>query len=145
MPLVLVGKEFTVNPRDHIENEPLKEILKQVQDDNTISIRGFVETEELVKLYNQAKVYVQPSVYEGFGLPVLEALACGTPVICGKNSSVQEIGGDAVTYAEVTDVDDLANKITTIKKTGQEIARAKKFSWDKCAKETYEIYQKILG
>ncbi len=145
MPLVLVGKEFTVNPRDHIENEPLKEILKQVQDDNTISIRGFVETEELVKLYNQAKVYVQPSVYEGFGLPVLEALACDTPVICGRNSSLEEIGGDAVTYAEVTDVDDLANRITTVKKTGQEVAQAKKFSWDKCAKETYEIYQKILG
>lgn len=151
MPLVLVGKEFTTNPSEHIENKPLMEILKQarpgragVQDDNLISIRGFVETNELVELYNQAKVYVQPSVYEGFGLPVLEAMACGTPVICGKNSSLQEIGGDAATYADVTNVDELSLAIATAKATGKETSQAKKFSWEKCAKETYDIYNRII-
>ncbi|MDO8514951.1 MAG: glycosyltransferase family 1 protein [bacterium] len=146
MSLVIVGKEFTSTPNEHIENKPLKEILdlpagRQARP----KILGFVETEELVKLYNQARVYVQPSVYEGFGLPILEAMACGTPVICGKNSSLQEIGGDAVTYADVTNVDDLAEKITHIKDSGQAgmTKQANKFSWEKCAKETYEVYKKI--
>lgn len=145
MPLVLVGKEFTTTPGDHIEQRPLKEILDAARMTKDVEFKGFVTTDELVKLYNQAKVYVQPSVYEGFGLPVLEALACGTPVICGKNSSIQEIGGDAVTYADVTSIDDLADKIKNIKiDSGQAgMTHARQFSWDKCAKETYEIFRKI--
>ena len=145
MPLVLVGKEFTSTPIQHIENESLIEILKQVQNDKNISIRGFVETNELVKLYNLAKVYVQPSIYEGFGLPVLEAMACGTPVICGNNSSIAEIAGDAATFADVTNADMLATAITDIKPTGSEVDQAKKFTWEKTAEETIKVYEKVLG
>lgn len=144
IPLVLVGKEFLQKPANNIETESLREVQSYINNQMVIA-KGFIPTEELVKLYNQAKVYVQPSTYEGFGLTVLEALACATPVICGKNSSIAEIGGDAVTYAEVTDADDLAEKIMKVKVTGREISQANKFSWEKTAKETYKVYEKVLA
>ncbi len=147
MPLVLVGKEFLNKNVDfsNIENQSFIEILKLVQDDKNIKMLGFVPTEGLVDLYNRAKVYVQPSVYEGFGLPILEAMSCGTPAICGKNSSLTEIAGDAATYADVTDVNDLASKIETIEPTGKEIFQARKFSWEKTATETVKVYEKVLA
>jgi len=156
MPLVIVGKEFAMPIKKNVETEPLREILSLVHTSsrktNLIKFAGFVETSELVKLYNQAKVYVQPSVYEGFGLPVLEAMACNTPVICGGNSSLAEIAGNAATFADVLDVNDLADKIKNIKDSGSPLGlprvarmtQAAKFSWEKTAKETYEIYKKIL-
>jgi glycosyltransferase involved in cell wall biosynthesis len=140
--LILVGKEFLQRPATNIETEPLLEIQKYIDGRNVVAL-GFVPTGELVKLYNQARAYVQPSVYEGFGLPVLEAMACGTPVVCGKNSSLVEIGGDAVTYADVTNIDGLAENIEKVKTTGKEVEQSKKFSWEKCARETYEVYKKI--
>lgn len=144
IPLVLVGKEFTQTAGNNIEARSLKEVQSFIDGKNVIA-RGFVETSELVKLYNRAKVYVQPSIYEGFGLPVLEAMACGTPVICGKNGSLPEIAGDAATYTDVTDVDDMADKIVAVKPSGKELAQAAKFSWTKTAKQTYEVYEKILA
>lgn len=146
IPLVLVGLEFLagkVNLR-HVENRPLQNILTAI-DKNPLFIRlGFVETQELVDVYNLASVYVQPSIDEGFGLPILEAMGCGTPVICGKNGSLPEVAGDAATYADVEDVNDLAEKISHVKKTGREISQAAKFSWKITAQKTYEIY-KLLG
>ncbi len=141
--LVLVGKEFTTPVGNNIEARPLKEIQSHIDGKNVIA-RGFVETGELVKLYNQARVYVQPSVYEGFGLPVLEAMACGTPVICAKLGSLPEIAGNAATYADVSDPADLAEKIKKAEPTGREISQANKFSWEKTARDTYEIYSKIF-
>lgn len=145
--LVLVGKEFLAQNTDfsNVENQPLKEVLELVKNDSRVKILGFVPTSELVKIYNRARVYVQPSVYEGFGLPVLEAMACGCPVICGRTGSLPEIAQDAATYADVTDIDDLAEKIAAAKSTGKEVAQARKFSWGETAQKTYEVYQKILA
>lgn len=143
-PLIIVGKEFTVPISDHTETKPIMEVLKEAEGVENIRFLGFVETKELVKLYNQARVYVQPSIYEGFGLPVLEAMACGTPVICGSNSSLIEIAGDAATYADINSVDDLAEKISKIKPTGKEVSQAAKFSWENTARNTYEVYLKVL-
>lgn len=106
-------------------------------------IDGTVRQDHLPKLYAGAKCFVYPSLYEGFGMPVLEALSCDTPVICGRNSSLPEVGGDAVTYAEVENVDDLAEKIINIRKTGRELAQAKKFSWEKTARETLKVYEEM--
>ncbi|MBI4099495.1 glycosyltransferase family 4 protein [Candidatus Microgenomates bacterium] len=145
--LILVGQEFLARDADltHIENQPLKEILSLIKNDPRVKIPGFVPAADLVKLYNQAKVYVQPSIYEGFGLPVLEAMSCGTPVVCGRSGSLSEIAGAGATYADVTSVDDLAQKIATVRPTGKEIAQAKRFSWGETAKMTEAIYEKILA
>lgn len=103
----------------------------------------FVPQKDLPGLYVGAKCFVLPSLYEGFGLPVLEALSCGTPVICGRHSSLPEVAGDAATYANVTDATDLANKIAHVRKTGRELSQAKKFSWEKTARDTLKVYEEL--
>lgn len=141
--LILVGKAFLNN--DLAEVKRIKAKIKELNLVDRVIFPGFVNPADLVALYNRAKVYVQPSIYEGFGLPIVEAMACGTPVVCGQNSSLPEVAGDAATYADVTSVDDLAEKIGQVKKTGKEISQAKKFSWEKTAQETYAVYQKVLS
>lgn len=147
IPLVIVGKEALGKNLDlnHAESQSFQQVLDLIKNDTKILRLGFVPTEDLVGIYNLAKVYVQPSFYEGFGLPVLEAMGCGTPVICGKNSSLIEIAGDAATFADVTSVDDLADKIVNVKKTGKEILQAQKFTWEKTAGETLKVYEKVLA
>lgn len=146
LPLVIVGKEALGEGLDlfHAESRPFKELLGLIDDGAKVIRLGFVQTSDLVAVYNLAKVYCQPSVYEGFGLPILEAMSCGTPVVCGKNSSLTEIAGEAGHYANVEDEHDLAAKLLSAK-PGKELAQAAKFTWGKTAKATYEIYEKVLG
>lgn len=136
--LVLVGKAI-------LENAEIKKEISILGIEDRVKFTGYISEKEKIILINKAKVYVQPSIYEGFGLPVLEAMACGTPVICGKNSSLPEIAGDAATYTDILNPHDLVDKIVNVKGTGKEISQAAKFSWEKTAQETYEVYQKILA
>lgn len=136
--LVMVGKALK-------ESQDIKKEIEALGISDRVILTGYVSSDEKVKLINLAKVYVQPSLYEGFGLPVIEAMACGTPVICGKNSSLPEIVGDAATFANVQDPIDLAEKISKIKPTGREIQQAAKFSWEKTAQDTFKAYQKVLS
>lgn len=150
--LVLVGKAF-LEP-DLPEATATRKEIKDLGIENRVILAGFVSEEEKIALLNRAKVYCQPSIYEGFGLPVLEAMSCGTPVVCGKNSSLPEVAGEAAIYADVTSPDDLADKLLKILKLPKDereklsaecLLQAKKFSWEKTAKETYAIYQKVLA
>ncbi|MEK7565616.1 MAG: glycosyltransferase family 1 protein, partial [Patescibacteria group bacterium] len=155
LPLIFVGEEFLKTKVDlsHPELQPFKEVLKLIKKDPKIKCLGFIPTENLVDIYNLATVYVQPSTYEGFGLPVLEALSCGCPVVCGHNSSLPEIGGEAVIYTDTLNIEKLSRAIFNVihlSKIQREdiiqkgLIQAKKFSWAKTARETYEIYQKVL-
>lgn len=150
--LILVGKAF-LEP-----NLPeAKDITAEINELGIYSrvvMTGYVSEQEKILLLNQAKVYVQPSIYEGFCLPVLEALSCGTPVVCGQNSSLPEVAGDAAIYADVTNPEDMAEKIKTVfnfsaKEREAIIDRgqiqAKKFSWQKTAEETVSVYKHILA
>lgn len=108
--------------------------------------------EEMPLLYSSAKVLLYPSFYEGFGLPIIEAMACGTPVITSNVSSMPEAGGEAAEYVNPESVIDIENKLRfvwndekkreTMVKKG--FIQAKKFSWQKCAMETVEVYRKLL-
>lgn len=110
-----------------------------------------VTDEELEIFYEHALCYVLPSLYEGFGLPVLEAMKQGCPVITSNISSLPEAGGDAALYVDPEDVDDIAEKITTLvsnKSLREELIakghkQVKKFSWEKAAKETLDVLQKV--
>lgn len=117
---------------------------------NDIIITGNLDFKKIAVLYQNAKMFVFPSLYEGFGIPVLEAMASGTPVVCAKNSSLIEAGGEAALYFKTGDPGDLAVRINEIieNETLTEnfiqkgFEHIKKFSWEKCARETLDYLLK---
>lgn len=147
-PLAIVGKE-TENIGKLDLNHPELKHLKGVDFDNVLKL-GYVTDEELNMLFNLATIYVQPSYYEGFGMPVIEAMKVGTPVIASRTQTLVEVAGEACLFFDPNSSDDLAEKINLMlkdKKLREEYIKkgykqAKKYSWEKCAKETLSIYEK---
>ena len=130
-----------------------KEIMELIElNKSHIHYLGFLSDEDLVKTYNLASLFVFPSFYEGFGLPVLEAMACGTPVVCSDYSSLPEVGGDAVVYCNPKSIEDIKEKMEYVLKdaTPQDkmqkagIKRAKNFTWEKSAKEHLKVFEEVL-
>lgn len=154
LPLVLVGKALVADKFD--KNNPWNQDLLKVQNltENNINIfrLGFVENEDLVDLYNAATVFAMPSLYEGFGLPILEAMSCGCPVVTTKQGSIPEIAGNAAFYIDSYDVNSIAkgiNEVFSRENLQKELSKkgldqAKKFSWEKTAEETIAVYKKVL-
>ncbi len=122
----------------------LMERVRQSACQEDIILPGTVAFEKIGHVARGAKLYVFPSLYEGFGIPILEAMAAGVPVIAADNSSLREVGGDAAVYFQAEDERELARKMREV--ISSEVLRnelvfkgkeqAKKFSWEKCAKET---------
>jgi glycosyltransferase involved in cell wall biosynthesis len=117
-----------------------------------IVLTGYVPDEELPALYGGAQSFVFPSLYEGFGLPVLEAMQCGTPVISSHASSLPEVVGDAGLLFDPRDSDALSEamlKIYRSQSLRQELSekslrRAKLFSWKRCADDTVSAYERAI-
>ncbi len=117
-----------------------------------IQFLGPIAEADLPALYSGALAFVFPSEYEGFGLPVLEAMACGTPVACANTSSLPEVAGDAALLFEPTQVNSIAEALhrlvtdaalrTSLRQQG--LDRAKQFSWRQTALETLALYQKVV-
>ncbi len=107
----------------------------------------------LAEQYKKASVLVYPSFYEGFGIPLVEAMSLGTPVIASNKSSLPEVGGDAVLYFSPDSDEELKINLETLlqnKDLQYEMAlkgfeRARYFSWNKCASETYKLYKEVYG
>ena len=96
-----------------------------------------------------ASAFVYPSLYEGFGLPILEAFYHKTPVACSNTSSLPEVAGDAAIYFDPYNIEQMAKAITEAIKNRQKLVelgtkQLAKFSWDKCAKETLEVYKSLI-
>jgi glycosyltransferase involved in cell wall biosynthesis len=114
---------------------------------------GYIPPAELPLWYNAAELFVYPSLYEGFGLPPLEAMACGTPVITSNVSSLPEVVGEAGLTVDPMNSEGLAEAMNQVLSDGilrqsmreQGLARAGRFSWAKAAQETVEVYQRALG
>ncbi len=132
-----------------------EDFLKQLEGDDfgkDIIVTGYVPEGDLAALYTGALTMVYPSMYEGFGLPPLEAMQCGCPVICSRNSSLPEVVGDAAITFNPTDFEALKTALRTLlenenirdEMSGAGIIQAKKFSWEKCAKETLDFFCKSL-
>ncbi|MCB9143514.1 MAG: glycosyltransferase family 4 protein [Anaerolineales bacterium] len=109
---------------------------------------GYVDDADLPALYSAATAYVYPSLYEGFGLPPLEAMACGTPVVCSTAASLPEVVGDAAVSIDPLRVDSLAQGLREVLGNAglrddlraRGLRRAAQFSWDRCAAETLAVY-----
>lgn len=133
--------------------EGLFQLVDELKLHEDVLFTGYVEDEDIPALYNAAKIFAFPSLYEGFGLPPLEAMASGTPVISSNTSSMPEVIGDAGILLppenEVTWAAALVDLLTDEKKwqTCREkgLVQAKKFSWERCAQETIAVYEKVAG
>lgn len=117
-----------------------------------VHITGYVEKAHLPALYSLADVFVFPSLYEGFGLPVVEAMACGTPALISNAGALPEIGGDACVQADPYDVSSIAEAMYSLlsdaplrERCAREgLSRAGLFSWEKTAQETMKVYQSLI-
>ncbi|GHV12033.1 glycosyl transferase [Fibrobacterales bacterium] len=111
---------------------------------------GYLTQEELVDFYNLANLFIFPSIYEGFGLPILEAFACGTPVACSNTGSLPEVGGDLAFYFSPTDENSIAEQIVKALNSPCDFSYRQKlrnyalqFSWEETAKKTLEILERV--
>jgi glycosyltransferase involved in cell wall biosynthesis len=153
IPLVMVGKSLVSEDYDKTNpwNADLNRVNELTKDDPNIFKLGFVSDEELVQIYNLATVFVMPSLYEGFGLPILEAMACGCPVITSKEGSLAEVVGDAAFYVDAYDMDSIAegiNKVFNDEVLRKELSKkglenTQRFSWKNTASQTLKIYEFI--
>lgn len=157
LPLVIIGKQAVNKDHDktHPENKDLVWLQDKVtkrQGDKATKLLGYVPTSDLVKIYNLATVYCQPSFDEGFGLPVVEAMACGCPVVSSNKGSLPEVVGEAGILVEPT-VKKLSRGLKKVVKNkdlqrelrSKGLKWAKGFSWKKTAEETIKIYRMALG
>jgi glycosyltransferase involved in cell wall biosynthesis len=142
--LVLVGEVAW-------KSESTIEAIGKSEFKEDIILTGRVDFKELAMFYRLAKIFVFPSLYEGFGIPLLEAMANETPVITADNSSLGEVGGDAVLKFESGNVGELTEQIKKLlnnKKLQQEMVqkglkRIEKFSWKECARKTVEVLKNV--
>jgi len=167
VPVVLVGSEFAKTPVEtfsikkilglqsiHPEVYEFTKLMEIIKNNSQIHVLGFVGNEDLNVIYRLANLYCQPSFYEGFGLPVLEAMTAGCPVVSSNSGSLPEIyppGAISFDPRNQADIETALQKALILKKkdrdnlikAGQE--KATEFSWEKTARETYAVYSSILN
>lgn len=156
--LVLVGDVFLKNLEniDHPELESLKNVnrlIKELGLSDKIIRPGNLVKDDLIAFYNLATVYVQPSIYEGFGLPVLEAFSCGTPVISSNTGSLPEVGGNIAIYFNSNNLlqfvriveDFLLNKSLQKRLSNLSLKHALNFSWEKVVEQTKKVYHYAIN
>jgi glycosyltransferase involved in cell wall biosynthesis len=118
-----------------------------------VRILADVPDDDLTEFYNRAAVFAYPSLYEGFGLPILEAMACGTPVVSSSASSMPEVGADAALYSDPHNVETFTEQVsrvlndTKLRRRMAEagLQRARLFSWHRTAEETAAVYRSVCG
>jgi glycosyltransferase involved in cell wall biosynthesis len=127
--------------------------LEKLDDRRAVLLPGYVPDEELPAVLSGATALVLASLYEGFGLPILEAMACGTPVVCSNVSSMPELGGDAARYFDPQDTSQMADVIGGVLRDGnlradmrqRGLEQAARFSWQRTARETLDVYRRVLA
>ena len=146
--LVVVGN-FSFTP-DY--QRAFRAKLEELSLQKKVILPGHVPEKDLILLYNGASLFVYPSLYEGFGLPPLEAMACGCPVVVSLNASLPEVIGDAGLYINPLDIDEIASvqqKLITDEELRNRLVekglqRAKLFSWERTAKQTLSVYEEVF-
>jgi glycosyltransferase involved in cell wall biosynthesis len=135
-----------------VGHQPMKGTLPPTCNDETVYFTGYLDDRMLQIVFHHAQMLVFPSFYEGFGLPILEAMAAGVPVVCSNKASLPEVAGDAAVFSDPYSVDDMARKIAQValdtalqdelrRKGFQNLQR---FSWEKTAYRTLEVYESVV-
>ncbi|MDW8325915.1 MAG: glycosyltransferase family 1 protein [Anaerolineales bacterium] len=140
--LLQVGGQFTETQRRLIESHHIGRYITQIP---------YLPNQELVRLYNAADVFVFPSLYEGFGVPLIEAMACGTPVVCHDCELFHEVCGEAALFADAFDAERLAMALANVLLDSKlhsdlherSLKRAQRFSWERCVRATLAVYDEI--
>jgi len=149
-PLVIAGRlperdtPFTLDPRRLIREQGVERFVRFI---------GFVDEADKPALYGGAVAFIFPSRYEGFGLPPLEALACGTPVVGSNASSIPEVVGDAGVLLDPDDAEGMAGALIQLATdeafraylSRRALTQAARFSWERAARETLAAYQEVVG
>lgn len=146
-PLVIVGA------RNFWKSSPVIEKVEKLGLKSAVIFTGFIPEEDLPAIYNGAKLFVFPSLYEGFGLPVLEAMACGVPVITSNTSSLPEVAGQAALLIDPYAVEQLAaamQRVLSESALAEDLRRrgleqASQFTWERTARETVAVYESVLS
>lgn len=131
----------------------LAEAIKASGLRDRVRLIEYVSDEELRSLYSRARLFVHPSLYEGFGLPVLEAMACGAPVVASNSTSIPEVAGDAAVLVDPTNVHAIAEAMRQVLTDGDLLAslrvkgfeRARQFTWQRAAETTASVYRAVLA
>lgn len=129
----------------------VRKLVKSLNLTDDILFMGYVNDKDLPFFYNSAKVFIYPSIYEGFGIPPLEAMQCGCPVIASNTSSIPEVVGDAGILIDPYNEHEMAERMLEVLKSEslrkelreRGLRQAKKFSWEKCARETIRVYESL--
>ena len=156
--LPLVGKQsriqfVKVGKPEKLYHSALRDLVRKLGIEEMVHFRGIVSAEDLPIMYNLADVFVFPSLYEGFGLPPLEAMACGCPVVTSNITSLPEVVGDAAVVVDPYDIRNIADGILSIlnnEEYRQELiragrAQALKFDWRKAADIILNAYRKVMS
>jgi glycosyltransferase involved in cell wall biosynthesis len=134
------------------KNSEVYRAVKNSKYKNRIKLIGYIENSEKIYYYNLCTIFCYPSFYEGFGLPVLEAMACGAPVITSNLSSLPEVAGDAALLIDPAEENSISRAIITLASdeklrelySSRGVERAKMFSWQKSAVEYLEIFKSVM-
>lgn len=135
------------------EGSDAHELVKRAGATARVTFLGFIPIEQLVALYRDAALFVYPSLYEGFGIPILEAFSAGCPVLASNVTSIPEVGGDAALYFDPLSVEQISQTMMQVigdpslrrSLARQGYARAQQFSWDETARQTLSIYERCLA
>jgi glycosyltransferase involved in cell wall biosynthesis len=131
--------------------DTIRTAVQQSPFEQDIRLLGFVDNADLPNLYRAAEVFVYPSLYEGFGMPPVEAMACGCPVICSNRGSLGEVVGDAAAIVNPEDVDSMAEQLLLLARNGDVreqlrtagLTRAGRFDWNRTATDTLSVYSRV--
>lgn len=145
-------RPLLVVPGSH-GDDPLRPLVTKLSLEQDVELLGWVGEHELDALYRDAVAYVLPSRFEGFGLPILEAMTRGCPVVCSDLPVLREVGGDAALYTDTRDAGALSStirRLTTqdglrLRLINAGLEQAGRYSWDQTAQATYEVLRHVAG